>query len=183
MPRAGGKIGVLGGCSAHQRGDVVGQDLGGHVDDEGLLARPRDGFEVQPMFEPLESFLDAPALACRVNSGPGRNRANRRWSATAAERLSRQQGRSAGINKEASAATTRRPHQRAIRPASSARRTTRSLSPTSAGMRRRSRALANALSETSRSKDSLPHTEAKKPSSMVCWDGLRVLSISSGVFA
>ena len=62
LARAGGKLGELGGCSAHQRGDVVGQDLGGHVDDEGLLAQARDGFEVQPMFEPLESFLGAPAL-------------------------------------------------------------------------------------------------------------------------
>ena len=70
-----------------------------------------------------------------------------------------------------------------IRPASSARRTTRSLSPTSASMCRRSRALANARSETARRKDSLPHTEAKKPSNMVCWDRLRVLSVSSGVFA
>ena len=48
------------------------------------------------------------------------------------DRLSRQ-GRTAGINTEASAATTRRPHQRSIRPASSARRTTRSLSELSAG--------------------------------------------------
>ena len=29
-------------------------------------------------------------LACRVNSGPGRNSANRRWSASAAERLNKQ---------------------------------------------------------------------------------------------
>ena len=46
LTRAGGEIGVLGGCGAHQRGDVVGQDLGRHVYDEGLLAQPRDGFEM-----------------------------------------------------------------------------------------------------------------------------------------
>ena len=57
------------------------------------------------------------------------------------------------------------------------------IEPDQRGMCRRSRALANARSETARSKDSLPHTEAKKPSNMVCWDGLRVLSVSSGVFA
>lgn len=64
LTRAGGKIGVLGGGSAHQRGDVVGQDLGGHVDDEGLLAQARDGFEVQPMFERERPATPRCAAAC-----------------------------------------------------------------------------------------------------------------------
>ena len=66
LARARGKISVLGGGCTHQRGDVVGQDLGGHVDDQGLLAQPRDRFEVQPMLEPLECFFDTPALVVEI---------------------------------------------------------------------------------------------------------------------
>ena len=91
-----GQVGLFGGGRAKQRGDVVSQDFGRHVDQQGLLRQARDGFEFEAVLEPFEGLLDAPALA--------------------ADRLSRQ-GRTAGINTEASAATTRRPHQRGTRPA------------------------------------------------------------------
>lgn len=34
---------------AQQRGDVVGQHLGGNVDRQRVLAQARDGLQVQPM--------------------------------------------------------------------------------------------------------------------------------------
>ena len=46
LSRACGEVGMLGAGSAHQRGDVVGQDLGCYVDDQGLLRQPRDSFEL-----------------------------------------------------------------------------------------------------------------------------------------
>ena len=66
LSRSSGKVGLLGCGGAHQRGDVVGQDFGGDVDDQGLLAQARDGFEVQSVFEPFECFFDAPALVVEV---------------------------------------------------------------------------------------------------------------------
>lgn len=53
LARSSGKVGLLGCGGADQRGDVVGQGFGGDVDDQGLLAQARDGFEVQSVFEPL----------------------------------------------------------------------------------------------------------------------------------
>ena len=70
--RARGEIGLIGGGLAQQRSDVVGQHLGGHVDDQRLLAQPRDGFEVQAMLEPFECFFNAPALVIEIGEGVAR---------------------------------------------------------------------------------------------------------------
>ena len=50
------------GGQAQQCSDVVGEYLGGHVDEQGVLAQARDGFEVHAAFEALEGLFDAPAL-------------------------------------------------------------------------------------------------------------------------
>jgi len=55
--------------SAQQRGDVVGQHLGRHIDDQRLLAESRDGLEVQAMLQALERFLDAPAQVVQIAEG------------------------------------------------------------------------------------------------------------------
>ena len=55
--------------SAQQRGDVVGQHLGRHIDDQRLLAESRDGLEVQAMLQALERFLDTPALVVQIAEG------------------------------------------------------------------------------------------------------------------
>ena len=62
------QAGMIGCGGAHQRGDVVGQNLGRHVDDQGLLRQPRDGFDVQPVLDTLEGFLDSPALVTQVTN-------------------------------------------------------------------------------------------------------------------
>jgi hypothetical protein len=59
-------IGVLGGGVAHERRDVVGQELGGHIDDQGLLAQARDGFQEQPVLQASERLLDTPALLMQI---------------------------------------------------------------------------------------------------------------------
>ena len=68
--RARLQIGVHGGRRAHQRRDVVGQDLGRDVDDQCLLRQTRDGFKVQAMLEPFEGLFDAPSLVVEVGSSP-----------------------------------------------------------------------------------------------------------------
>jgi hypothetical protein len=40
------------GSSAHQRTEVVGKNLGRHVDDQGVLTQSADGLELQAVFEP-----------------------------------------------------------------------------------------------------------------------------------
>ena len=66
LARVRRQIGLLGGGQANQRGDVVGQDLGGHVDEHGLLRQARDGFELEPLLEPFERLLNAPALVIEI---------------------------------------------------------------------------------------------------------------------
>lgn len=43
---------------ADQRGQVVRQDLGGHIDQESLPPEAGHGFEVPAVLEPLESLLN-----------------------------------------------------------------------------------------------------------------------------
>ena len=69
--------------------------------------------------------------------------------------------------------------------APAARSTTMSLSDCSAGRWKPSRALAKARPETSRVSDGVPHREAKKASTVACWDRLRIdskapISVGSG---
>lgn len=52
--------------SAQQRGDVVGQHLGGHVDDQSRLAQARDGLQVQPVLQAFERLLDAPTAVIQL---------------------------------------------------------------------------------------------------------------------
>ena len=51
------QLGIVGGRAAHQRGDVVGQYLGRHVDDQCLLRQPRHCLEMKSMLEPLEGSV------------------------------------------------------------------------------------------------------------------------------
>lgn len=51
---------------ADQRGQVVGQHLGRHVDDERLLAQPRNRLQVISMLEAFECFLNFPAGVVQV---------------------------------------------------------------------------------------------------------------------
>ena len=63
---------MFGAGSAHQGGDVVGQHLGRHVDDQGLLRQPGDGFEFEALLEAFECLLDAPSLVVEVADERGR---------------------------------------------------------------------------------------------------------------
>ena len=60
------------GGQAQQCSDVVGEYLGGHVDEQGVLAQARDGFEVHAAFEALEGLFDAPALVVQRAEVGGR---------------------------------------------------------------------------------------------------------------
>ena len=53
-PRDAVQLGLMRGRGAQQRGQVVGQHLGGHVDEQRVLAQARYALELHPMFEPLE---------------------------------------------------------------------------------------------------------------------------------
>ena len=64
--RACGEVGMFGAGSAHQGGDVVGQHLGRHVDDQGLLRQPGNGFEFEALLEAFKCLLDAPLLVVEV---------------------------------------------------------------------------------------------------------------------
>ena len=66
LARTRKQAGMIDCGRAHQRGDVVGQNLGRHVGDQGPLRQSRDGFEVQPVLDPFEGFLDSPALVIQV---------------------------------------------------------------------------------------------------------------------
>jgi hypothetical protein len=44
LTRTSRQVGMVGCVRAHQRGDVVGQNLGSHFDDQCLLRQPRDGY-------------------------------------------------------------------------------------------------------------------------------------------
>ena len=68
LARTRKQAGMIGCGGAHQRGDVVGQNLGRHVDDQGRLRQPRDGFEVQHVLDQLEGFLDSPTLVIQVTN-------------------------------------------------------------------------------------------------------------------
>jgi hypothetical protein len=56
------------GGIAHQRSDVVGQHLGGHINDQRLLAQARDGLQVQAVLEPLARSREDPREDPRVRS-------------------------------------------------------------------------------------------------------------------
>lgn len=60
-----GMVGRRGG-RAHQRGDVVGQNLGRHVDGQGLLRQPLCSFVVQRVLDPHEGVLDSSAMVIKV---------------------------------------------------------------------------------------------------------------------
>jgi hypothetical protein len=66
-----GRSGRSGG-SAHQRGDVVGQNLGRHVSDKGLVRQTRGRFKVQPGLDPLKCLVDSSALVKQVTERRGR---------------------------------------------------------------------------------------------------------------
>lgn len=69
LARTRGEVGLVGCGRAHQGSDVVGQDLGGHVDDECLLRESRDGFELHAQFQALEERGDIlPVNISRVRS-------------------------------------------------------------------------------------------------------------------
>ena len=72
LARPGGQVGVFAGGGAQEGGDVVGQDLGGYVHEQGLLGQARDAFQVQPVLDAFEGFLDAPALVIEVAEDLGR---------------------------------------------------------------------------------------------------------------
>lgn len=72
LARTRRQVGLVAGGQAQHRGDVVGQDLGGDIDEQGLLGQARDAFQVKAMLEPLEGFLDAPALVIEVAEDIGR---------------------------------------------------------------------------------------------------------------
>ena len=57
-PRFLREVGLIGGCRAKQRGQVVGEDLGRHVNDQGLLAQARDALQLEPMLEPFKQVGD-----------------------------------------------------------------------------------------------------------------------------
>ena len=72
LSRACGEVGMFGAGSAHQGGDVVGQHLGRHVDDQGLLRQPGDGFEFEALLDAFECLLDTPSLVVEVAEERGR---------------------------------------------------------------------------------------------------------------
>ena len=63
--------GGVGGHYCHQRAQVVGQHLGGYINDLRLLAQARDRFEVQEVLQALERLLAAPALVIQLAEGGG----------------------------------------------------------------------------------------------------------------
>ena len=63
--------GGLGG-STHQRGKVVRQHFGSHVQQQGLLREARDGLQGPSVLEALEGFFDAPAGVIQVTKAPRR---------------------------------------------------------------------------------------------------------------
>ncbi len=66
LARVGCMFSLNAGGVAHQRGDVVGQQLGGQVDDQGLLTQPRDGLKFERVLQALEGFFDTPALVVEI---------------------------------------------------------------------------------------------------------------------
>ena len=72
LARLGGMVGLGRSGRAHQGGDVVGQHLGGHINDQGLLAQARDALEFERVFQALEGLLDTPALVVEIAEQGGR---------------------------------------------------------------------------------------------------------------
>ena len=70
--RALGQIGLMRSGRAQQRGDVVGQDFGRDVDQQGVLRQARDGFELEAVLEPFEGLLDAPSPVVELGKQLGR---------------------------------------------------------------------------------------------------------------
>ena len=59
---------------AHQRGQVIGQHLGSHVDEQRVLAQARDALQLESMLEPFEGLLDTPALVIELGKRMGGHR-------------------------------------------------------------------------------------------------------------
>ena len=53
--------------SAHQRTQVVGQHLGGHVHQHSMLTQAADGFELEAPLQSLGGFLDTSAAVVQRN--------------------------------------------------------------------------------------------------------------------
>lgn len=50
---------------------IVANDFGGDVLDDGLLRQAGNVFQVEPVLEPLERLLDAPALVVQLGKATG----------------------------------------------------------------------------------------------------------------
>lgn len=67
----GAQVGLV-MCGQRSQGlQVVAHDFGGDILHHCLLAQAGDMLQVEPVFEPFEGFLDAPALVVQVAKGAG----------------------------------------------------------------------------------------------------------------
>ena len=66
------QVGLWGGSQAHHRGDVVGQDFAGYVDDQRLLRQARENLDSEAAFETFASLFEAPALIMDICKEFGR---------------------------------------------------------------------------------------------------------------
>jgi hypothetical protein len=73
-------------ASTARSAQVVGEYLGGKVLLQDEIGEPRNRFERQPVLDPLESFLDAPALVIERAQTVRREMPGRRadWSSALA---------------------------------------------------------------------------------------------------